>query len=131
MATTAKYRFNKPTDALVDPCHQTSRLRSAVRACWFRSCRNILAAGGKEPVRMSARRRSWLTEPCPAWCSADHEGQDHPADRYHCSPQVLVPAIVPMHPKGYAISVQLSDRGAESTEFSVVALQQVGNRAQV
>lgn len=44
---------------------------------------------------MPRKRLSWLIEPCPAWCRADHHDQDHPDDRFHQSPQILVPVVIP------------------------------------
>lgn len=38
-------------------------------------------------------RPAWLTEPCPPWCIAEHQLQDHDADRSHISDSVMVPAI--------------------------------------
>jgi hypothetical protein len=38
-------------------------------------------------------RPSWLLEPCPAWCTREHEEDDHPEDRYHASEATCLPAI--------------------------------------
>lgn len=37
---------------------------------------------------------SWLSEPCPPWCVADHKETDHPADRVHDSAAVEVPGVI-------------------------------------
>jgi hypothetical protein len=75
---------------------------------------------------MSEIRPSWLAELCPSWCSGDHEGQDHPADRYHHSPQVLVPVVVPTRGVRHR-TVASKDRAVEPAEFSVLALRPVGD----
>jgi hypothetical protein len=36
-------------------------------------------------------RPSWLSEPCPAWCTRSHHDDDHPDDRWHDSETTLVP----------------------------------------
>lgn len=38
-------------------------------------------------------RPSWLTGPCPAWCTRQHAEDDHPEDRYHQSQPTLAAAI--------------------------------------
>lgn len=70
---------------------------------------------------MPADRPSWLTEPCPKWCSGYHEGQQHPADHQHQSPQRWHPAVILQ--RGH------DERGviryAAATEFCVVAVRYV------
>lgn len=36
---------------------------------------------------------SWLREPCPWWCTREHDEDDHPEDRYHRSEASLAPAV--------------------------------------
>lgn len=36
---------------------------------------------------------SWLTEPCPHWCTRTHLEDDHPDDRAHTSSPVEIPAV--------------------------------------
>lgn len=73
---------------------------------------------------MPTERPDWLTEPCPAWCSGDHDGQQYPADRQHQSPQHWHPAVMQHrdhdghHPT----------RFPTATEFCVVAVRYVGER---
>ena len=61
---------------------------------------------------------------CPAWCARAHDGQDHPSDRYHATPHVFVPVVVPARSSK---DVNAAGRGesAEATEFSVQASQRV------
>ncbi|WP_374699909.1 DUF6907 domain-containing protein [Microbacterium sp. B24] len=59
---------------------------------------------------------------CPSWCSGDHEGQDHAQDRYHFSPQVLVPVVT---------TERGTRPGAEATEFAVLASQPVGQATDI
>ncbi|WP_133061526.1 DUF6907 domain-containing protein [Streptosporangium minutum] len=33
----------------------------------------------------AANPPTWLTKPCPAWCTEQHRGGDHPDDRQHTS----------------------------------------------
>ncbi|MCR1786491.1 hypothetical protein KVF89_28410 [Nocardioides carbamazepini] len=42
---------------------------------------------------MDDQRPTWLQESCPAWCTREHEEDDHPADRYHASEATFLPAI--------------------------------------
>lgn len=74
---------------------------------------------------MSRDRPSCLTEPCPPWCHEDHAGQDHSADWYHQSRQILVPAVVPSR-AGDGDVVHSSRYVFESAEIVVVVLQPTG-----
>jgi len=68
-------------------------------------------------------RPSWLTEDCPAWCSADHAEQAYAGDRVHTSDTLDVPAIVRVtdcrggktwhHVDGTEVTVALSRRVGE------------------
>jgi hypothetical protein len=46
------------------------------------------------PMDDGQSRPTWLTEPCPAWCTRVHLEADHPEDRYHQSTATFIPAIV-------------------------------------
>lgn len=61
---------------------------------------------------------------CPSWCSGDHEGQDHPSDRYHQSVLTLVPVVIPAR-RSRAGRAGDGDPNSESTEFSVQASRSV------
>lgn len=37
---------------------------------------------------------SWLTSPCPPWCTRAHHEDDHPEDRRHQDDGVVVPALL-------------------------------------
>ncbi|MBF4563300.1 hypothetical protein ITJ43_14290 [Microbacterium sp. VKM Ac-2870] len=73
---------------------------------------------------MLRERPSWLTEPCPSWCQADHQDQDHPDDRYHQSRQVLVSVVAPKSATGGDASAT-SGRTFEPDEMTVLALHPV------
>ena len=47
---------------------------------------------------MSTPTPSWLTEPCPPWCSRAHTPLDHPDDRAHTSEPITIPTVerIPM-----------------------------------
>ncbi|WP_370289681.1 hypothetical protein [Nocardioides sp.] len=36
---------------------------------------------------------TWLSEPCPTWCTREHLDDDHPDDRFHQSEARFVAAI--------------------------------------
>ncbi|WP_416779404.1 DUF6907 domain-containing protein [Microbacterium lacticum] len=78
---------------------------------------------------MPRKRLSWLTEPCPAWCRADHHDQDHPDDRFHQSRQILVPVVVPKRVTVEDVSAS-SDHAVEPDEMAVLALLPVGQISQ-
>lgn len=59
---------------------------------------------------------------CPHWCSGDHEDQDHAQDRYHHTPQVLIPVVVNAPGVGPV---------AEATEFAVLASQPVDSAGEI
>ncbi|MDQ6523624.1 hypothetical protein RB608_08445 [Nocardioides sp. LHD-245] len=42
---------------------------------------------------MDDQRPIWLLEPCPEWCTREHEEDDHPKDRYHASEATYLPVI--------------------------------------
>lgn len=69
---------------------------------------------------MSTDTPSWLSEPCPEWCSGDHDDQQCPADHQHQSLQRWQPAVVLHRRRGEDGAIV---RYAEATEFCVVAMR--------
>lgn len=56
---------------------------------------------------------SWLSNPCPPWCSTEHQETDPPADRFHQSATRLIAVIEGSEP---------SSAEAGSAQASEVAL---------
>ena len=57
--------------------------------------------------RDPAGRPSWLTSPCPSWCTRPHREHDHPEDRRHQADGVVIPAVLGrVDPGGLSLGAQ-------------------------
>lgn len=50
--------------------------------------------GSRHGQHDPARAPSWLTAPCPPWCTRSHHEQDHPEDRRHQDDGTVVPVVL-------------------------------------
>jgi hypothetical protein len=72
---------------------------------------------------MSTNRPSWATAPCPAWCEAEHDEDDHPDDREHESKHHDVPGVV-------RVDESAGTCQGEAATLDVVRHQHVGDHEQ-